>query len=245
MTLRNLSTWGPIVRCGSALIVLAAAACGRSSDQPGSSDARGAVTFADDVAPIIYRSCSGCHRPGLPAPFELLTYEDARDHADEIANAVADRRMPPWLPSADHGAFLGDRRLTAGEVATIERWIEAGAPEGDTSHMPPPPTFGEGWQLGEPDLVVEMQRPYVLPGGGGDLFRNFVIPVPLDSSRYVRAVEIRPGNRQVVHHAVLSVDPTRSSRRLDAEDPEPGFGGMVTFGDAHSPDGFFVGWTPG
>lgn len=203
------------------------------------------MTFAEDVAPLLYQHCSSCHRPGLPAPFGLLTYEDARSHAAQIADAVASRRMPPWLPSAGYGEFAGDRRLTDEEVATIERWVETGSREGDSAQIPPPPKFTEGWQLGEPDLVVEMAQPYVLPGGGSDEFRNFVIPVPLDSTRYVRAVEIRPGNPRIVHHAVLTVDPTRSSRQLDAEDPRPGFGGMATVGDAHSPEGFFVGWTPG
>ena len=134
--------------------------------------------------------------------------------------------MPPWLPAFGYAAFDGERRLTDAEIAILGRWAEQGAPEGDPADLPPVPAFTDGWQLGEPDLVVQMSEPYTLPAEGFDVFRNFVIPIPVDERRFVAAVELRPGNPQIVHHAVMFTDRTRSSRRRDAEDDELGFPGM-------------------
>src|SRR5262249_54922827 len=134
------------------------------------------------------------------------------------------------------------------ELQVIQEWIASGAPEGDTHDLPPPPaslrTTDRGWQLGTPDLVVTMTQPYTVRAGGADVFRTFVIPIPTNSPRYAPALESRPGNARVVHHANLGIDRTRSSRQLDARDPEPGYaGGMER--DARYPEGQLLGWTPG
>ena len=181
------------------------------------------------------------------APFSVLDYDAVRRYAPAIASAVERRAMPPWLPEPGHGEFVGERRLRDDQIALIAKWVESGAPEGDPADAPTPPTFAGGWQLGTPDLVLTPPEPYVLQAaglrqgsGGGDVFRNFVIPVPITTTRYVRAVEFRADRPQVLHHADLAIDLGRVSRALDRADPGPGFATM---------DGDQVynvyGWSPG
>jgi len=216
-------------------------------------------TFNKDIAPIVWRRCAGCHRPDEIGPFSLLTYADVKRHATQIGIVTARRLMPPWKPV--RGDFEGDRRLSVAELDLIQRWIAAGAPEGPPSRPTLNPqsvprqardalSLSTGairhveWQLGSPDLVVRMPEPYTVRAGGGDVFRTFVVPIPIDRARFVRAIEFHPGNPRVVHHANIGIDRTRSSRQLDAKDPEPGYvGGMVP--DARYPEGQLLGWTPG
>src|SRR4051812_27300905 len=154
------------------------------------------------------------------------------------------RIMPPWKPEAGKGEFADERRLTDRELASIQQWIAEGGPEGDPADLPRQPLWNDGWQLGTPDLIVSMPAAFTVPADGGDVFRTFVLPVPLSSPRFVRALEFRPGTPRVVHHATLGIDRTQSSRFLDARDPEPGYaGGMVP--DARYPEGQLLGWTPG
>lgn len=204
-----------------------------------------ALTFNKDIAPIVWRRCSGCHRPGEIGPFSLLTYDDVRSHADKIAEATRRRIMPPWLPEPGYGAFQNERRLTSDELDRIQRWIEQGTPEGNPADRPPPPTWTAGWQLGQPDLVVELAEAYTLRPSESDVFRNFVIPIPIDSARWVRGLEVRPGNNKMLHHMTIGIDRTRASRRLDDEDPEPGFSGGMFSETTNSPDNRALGWTPG
>ncbi len=187
------------------------------------------ITFNRDVAPIIFARCSGCHRPGEIGPFSLLSFRDVRQRATQIADVTSRRVMPPWkaVPAAGGSGeelFLDSRRLTDREIALIRGWLDEGAVEGDPGDLParPPSTNAkEEWRLGEPDLIVSMDRPYVLGPAGQDVFRTFVIRIPTDRSRYVRGLEFKPGNARVDHHANIGVDRTQSSRRLDAADPEP------------------------
>lgn len=206
---------------------------------------QGSINFSMHIAPIVYEHCVNCHRPGESAPFSLLDYTDCRQRATQIADVVTRRIMPPWLPDATLVHFEDERVLTADEKGMLQQWAEEGARQGEPSDLPPRPQWVEGWQLGEPDLIVEMPEEFALPAEGGDVFRNFVIPTPVNSTKFVRAVEIRPGNTKIVHHGVLLIDSTQESRRLDEQDDEPGFGGMVYGLTAHSPDGHFLGWTPG
>jgi Flp pilus assembly protein TadD len=202
------------------------------------------VTFTKDVAPIVFQHCASCHRPGETAPFSLLTYDDVRRHARQIVDVTRSRAMPPWKPAAGFGGpYVGERRLTAEEVDTLAVWVEQGTPEGDPADLPPMPSWPTGWRLGTPDLVVTMPEPYTLPSDGPDVFRNFVLPVPIDGTKYVAGLEFRPNN-QVVHHANLRIDPTRSSRERDAQDSRPGYEGPIS-PHAQYPDGHFLGWTPG
>jgi tetratricopeptide (TPR) repeat protein/mono/diheme cytochrome c family protein len=214
--------------------VLALASSGR---------AQAAVTFSKDVAPILYEHCATCHRPGAIAPFSLLTYDDARPQARALALVTRERTMPPWKPEPGFGDFTGEDRLTDRQIGIIQQWVDGGAVQGDPSMLPPAPHFADGWRLGQPDLVVTLKSPFVLGAGGPDVLRNFVIPIPTQSMKYVRGIEFRPGNTRVVHHANMRIDPTSSSRLLDDADPEPGFSGLLVSGSF--PDGFFLGWTPG
>jgi len=213
------------------------------ADRPGVTNR---VTFTRDVAPIVFNHCSICHRPGESAPFDLLTYDDVADRAEQIVDVVDRGFMPPWLPDAGHGDFVDNRRLSETQIATLTRWVEEGAAEGDVDDLPELPQWTEGWQLGKPDLIITMPEAYTLPADvkGTDKYRSFVIPIPGNQVRNVRAVELRPGNKKVVHHANMFLDRARSTRRLDAKDPGPGFDGME-LGEANYPDGHFLGWTPG
>jgi tetratricopeptide (TPR) repeat protein len=200
------------------------------------------VTFTRDVAPILYARCVSCHRPDGPAPFSLLTYRDAKQRATLIAALTRQRYMPPWKPEPGYGDFIGARVLTDREIDAIDRWASRGAIEGRAADLPATPSWTGGWQLGTPDLVVTLPE-YTLRADGPDVFRNFVAPVPVTKARYVRGLEFRAGNR-AVHHANIRIDRTPASRRLDDDDPAPGYEGVI-LRSADYPDGHFLGWTPG
>jgi Tfp pilus assembly protein PilF len=226
----------------------ALAACGGPPAEPRADASRApapaeAPTFSKDVAPILYANCVPCHRPGQVAPFALLDHADAEAHADDIARATASGEMPPWMPAPGAHAFVGERRLGAGDVETLRRWAAAGAPEGSPADLPPRPALAEGWQLGQPDLVVMPPRAFTLASGKDDRYRQLVYPLSIAAGRHVRAVEFRPDGAPV-HHAVIRVDRTSGSRRRDGADGQPGFEGVMA-PDVKNPDGHFVGWTPG
>ena len=201
-------------------------------------------TFARDVAPVVFTHCASCHRPGESAPFSLLEYGDLKKRAKQILETVESRRMPPWKPIEGHGEFVGERRMKAEEIATIKSWVEQGSVEGDAKDLPPLPKFPEGWALGEPDLVVTMPEAYTVPAEGKDILRVFVLPLGLTEDKYVRAVQFRPSNQRVVHHALFFLDPTKESRTKDAADPEPGFEGRQLPLSAVI-GGTLASWNPG
>jgi Flp pilus assembly protein TadD len=213
------------------------------------------LTFTKDIAPIIWNRCASCHRPGEIGPFSLLTYDDVKRRASLIATVTSRRLMPPWKPEPGKGEFQDERRLTDSELEKLQQWIAGGAEQGNPADLPPMPALpglprrsGEaaeaGWRLGTPDLVVGMDEPYTVRADGTDVFRTFVIAVPLAKARYVRAIEFQPGNARVVHHANLGVDRTQASRQLDRRDAEPGYDGNMVV-DARYPEGQLLGWTPG
>jgi Flp pilus assembly protein TadD len=204
------------------------------------------ITFNRQIAPIIYRHCAPCHRPGEAGPFSLLTYQEVKRHAAQIAAVTRKRYMPPWLPQPGYGDFVEERRLSEGDIQLIEEWVREGYLEGSSGDGPVPPRFPSGWQLGTPDLVLHVARPYSLPADGDEVFWNFVIPVPIKSPKWVNAVEIRPGISRVVHHASILLDRSRSARRREPE-PGAGFPGMdLTIAEqTFDPDGYFLAWKPG
>jgi Flp pilus assembly protein TadD len=180
----------------------------------------------------------------------LLTYQDVRKHASQIVTVAERRYMPPWLPEPGYGEFAGVRRLTTDQLRLIAEWMKEGALEGDAADLPLRPNFTKGWQIGPPDLVVQMPRSYRLGASGNDVFRNFVLPVNLKDTKYVRAIELRPGNKRVVHHANIWIDRSQSLRRRDGEDGQPGFSGMDNIAtearsDDFDPDSHFLFWKPG
>jgi mono/diheme cytochrome c family protein len=201
------------------------------------------VTFTRDVAPIVFASCATCHRPDGSAPFSLLTYADAKAHADRIVEVTAARTMPPWKPEPGHGEFAGNRRLSDAQIALLRRWRDEGAVEGDRALLPPLPRSSGRWQLGQPDLILQTPV-YTLRASGDDMYRNFVLPIPGSLVRYIKAWEFLPGNSRVVHHATMQFDATGSSRRLDSQDPEAGYEGLIPHG-VQGPDGYFLDWGPG
>lgn len=179
-------------------------------------------TFSRDVAPILFLHCAACHRPGGVAPFSLLTWQDASRRARLIANVTAGRYMPPWLPADPH--FRDERRLTAAEIATIGRWAATGAAEGNPADAPPMPRFPDGWQLGKPDLEAGMRSDFAVPAEGPDLYQCFAIPTAPGPDRWVRALDIRPGSPQSVHHVLLFQDTTGTARKRDSGSGYPCFG---------------------
>ncbi|MEQ9498237.1 MAG: tetratricopeptide repeat protein [Deltaproteobacteria bacterium] len=216
---------------------LAASAC--TKDRTPSTE----PTFARDVAPIVYARCTPCHRPEQAAPFAFIDYDDVKAHAEDIAEVVRERIMPPWRPVRGYGAFANDRSLDDAQVETIVAWVKAGAPPGDLSQAPPPPRFDGGWRLGPPDLVVEMPQPYVLAAEGEDVYRNFVLDPPVKGRKYVAAWDFDPGNAPAVHHAIVNLDREGMLAALESNDGQPGVDGMDL--PTASPDGFYLVWAPG
>ena len=204
------------------------------------------VTFNRDIAPIMFRSCAICHRPGEAGPFSLLTYADAKKHARQIADVTRSRAMPPWLPEPQELKFADDLRLPDAEINLIQRWVEQGAVEGDAKDLPAQPKLVEGWRLGEPDLILNAEKPLVLPPQGTDTYWNFIFPVPIHETRWVKAVEIRPGDKRYVHHANILVDSGAMLRQRETT-PGAGFDGMEIRIESQvfDPDSHLLFWKPG
>ncbi|MEP7351875.1 MAG: ascorbate-dependent monooxygenase [Acidobacteriota bacterium] len=201
-----------------------------------------APTYNQDIAPILYQNCATCHRPGEVAPFSLLTYTDAAKRAGLIAQATAKRYMPPWKPEPGYGDFAHERRLTDAQIGLLRDWAAAGAPEGD-GPQPPAPLFAKGWQGGEPDRIVKMPSSFNIPADGPDQFQCFVLPTGLDKDVFVGAMEFRPGNPRVVHHALVFMDTSGQARKLaeaNGGDSYPCFGGARV-----GISGLLFGWAPG
>ena len=160
-------------------------------------------TFSTDVAPILYKNCATCHRPGEIAPMSLLTYEQARPWAKSIKEKVALGQMPPWHATQDRGIFSNDRRLTVAEKDTLIRWASNGAPQGNPQDLPPVPKFIDGWEIGQPDQVFTMAKAYEVPASGTINYQYFNIPTNLSEDKWIQAIEVRPGARRAVHHVLV------------------------------------------
>ena len=200
-------------------------------------------TFSRDIAPILFKNCVTCHRPGEVGPFSLLTYEDARKRAKTIATAVEKRLMPPWKAAPGLVAYHDEMRLSDAQIALIKVWAANGAPEGNRADLPPAPKFASGWQLGEPDLVLQPDRDFTLVAEGRDVYQCFVIPTNFAEDRYISVMETRPSNSRIVHHVIAFTDTTGKGRERDAATPEPGY---QTFGGPGVPGAQWLeGWAPG
>lgn len=201
------------------------------------------VTYHRDIAPLVLANCAECHRPGEVAPFALLSYDDCAKRGSWLEKVIDTGLMPPWLAEHGHGSFVGDRQLNEFQKSLISAWIEAGMPPGQEADEPSPPVFTEGWRLGEPDVVLEVPYDAVVPADGDDLFQHFVIPIEIPEDKTLIGFEFRPGNRAVVHHAVVFYDTMGAARARDAKTPEPGY---TTFGSPGIPVTGVVGvWVPG
>jgi peroxiredoxin len=232
---------------------VAAVGCAiRRPDKPVAA-APGVPTYSGQVAAILRAKCEGCHRPGEVAPFTLQTYQQASAWAPDIKRYTQSRQMPPWKPAPGYGEFRDEARinLTDGERQTLAKWADAGAPLGDARRIPPPRTFTSGWQLGQPDLVLQPEKEYHLAADGDDVYRHFVVKTNFAEDTYLSGVEVRPGNRAVVHHVIAFVDGAPgldgkyASERLEEEqhDGQPGY---TSFGGpGFLPTGIMAGWAPG
>src|SRR4051794_31692461 len=172
------------------------------------------VTFNEHIAPIIYTNCSKCHHTGEVAPFPLMSYDDVARHGRDIAKQTLSRFMPPWKPEPGWTAYRDERRLTTAQIALIQQWVANGMPQGDSTKAPLPPQFTDGWQLGTPDLILEMPTAFSVPADAPDIYRNFVIPTGLTEDKWVRAVELKPTARAVLHHSLFFSDTSSKASKL-------------------------------
>jgi len=165
----------------------------------------GKITFHKDVEPIFQRRCVECHRPNEIGPFSLLKYDKAKASAKQIKDVVVKRRMPPWHADPKYGEWKNDRHLSTQEISTIATWVDAGAPEGDAKDAPAAPKFVDGWRIGTPDATWSIPKKEHVPAEGTVPYRNLFVPTLLKEDKWVQAVEVRPGSRQVVHHVLVFV----------------------------------------
>jgi hypothetical protein len=202
------------------------------------------VTFHEDVLPVLQQRCQGCHRPGEAAPFSMLTYKDARPYAAAMKRAVVSRKMPPWHADPSVGHFGNDRRLTDAEIDTISRWADAGAPEGDPAKAPKAMAFLDGWNIGQPDKILEMPEPFPVPASGTIDYQWIVMPTGIDKDTWIQGVEVRPGDRSVVHHVIAFYRRPGSKWLIDAK---PGVPTPKGSGDSEAgmSDGAIGGYVPG
>jgi len=196
----------------------------------GSFTAEAQVTYAKDVAPIIYNKCTTCHRTGEIGPFTLTSYEDVSQRASIIKEVVSTGYMPPWKPDPSYSHFIGEYYLTSDEKETIAQWVDNGAEYGNNADEPELPDFPEASLLGEPDLVLEFEESHLHRGNNQDEYRYFVLPTGLTEDRVIKAIELRPGNSKIVHHALFFQDEENRAADYDAQTPEYGFVGFGGFG---------------
>ena len=184
------------------------------------------ITYSENIAPIIYNNCTKCHRSGQVAPFTLTSYSEVKKHAPTIAAATQSRYMPPWKANATWAPFRDELRLSSDQITMIQQWVDAGMPQGDPAKEPAVPVFPEGWQLGTPDLILDMPTAFQVPADGPDIYRNFVLRTGLTADRYIRAVELKASARAAVHHVLFFSDTTGEGRKMDGKDGQPGFPGL-------------------
>jgi hypothetical protein len=239
-----MTTRALVSACATAAVALASAAPAR------------AQTFTKDVLPILQKNCQGCHRPGEIGPMPLLSYAQARPYARAIKTATQSKKMPPWFADSSVQHYANDMSLSAADINTLAAWADAGAPEGDPKDGPAARTFVDGWNIGTPDRVVQMPEPYNVPATGTIEYTYIILPTRFTEDTWVEALEIRPGNRSLMHHAVL-YERTPDSKWLReypvgvpfVPAPRPGKKQRSSDGDRTSEgslaDEWLVGYVPG
>jgi hypothetical protein len=231
-----------LLRCLAVASLTATAALGAAKSSP-------AVTFNEDVLPVLQERCQSCHRPGEVAPMSLLTYEETRPWASAIKEAALLKRMPPWFadPHASK-VFSNDRSLTEQEIKMLAAWADGGAPEGDPAGKPEPVEFVDGWNIGEPDAAFEMQQAFQIPAEGVVDYQYLVIPSGFTEDKWVERAEIRPGNRAVLHHVIVFVRPPDSTYMEEAKVDEffvPGSYDEKKKEKRNDKREFLIGFAPG
>ncbi len=205
---------------------------------------RAQVTWSGQVASIIYTHCTPCHRPGEIGPMPFTSYQEASAYASMIAFTTQARSMPPWQANPNYSHLLGERVLSTQEIQTIADWVQQGALRGNPAQEPALPQFPTGSQLGLPDTVISMAQSYVHQGNNQDMYRVFVLPTNLGQAKKIKAIEFRPGNSRIVHHAILATDVTGQGRSRDLADPGYGYTQFFGFGFTPTEDNWY-GWAPG
>ena len=238
-----------LVYAGAAAVLFAVGASPALAQAP-------AATFAKDVLPILQKNCQGCHRPGEIGPMPLLSYAQARPYARAIKAATQSKKMPPWFADSSVQHYANDMSLSAADISTLSAWADAGAPEGDPKDAPPARTFVDGWNIGTPEKVIQMPEPYAVPAAGTIEYTYIILPTRFTEDTWVQALEIRPGNRTLMHHAVL-YERTPDSKWLReypvgvpfVPAPRPGKKQRSSDGDRTSEgslaDEWLVGYVPG
>ncbi len=219
---------------GRALVAFAAVVVVPSAALAGG-QAAGAVTFAKDVAPIFNKKCVECHRPTMFAPMSLMTFDEARPWARAIKQRVVKKEMPPWSADSPAGVFKNDPRLSDKEIETIVKWVDGGAPRGNDRDLPATPTFAGDWTIGKPDAIFTMAEPFQVPAEGTIPYQYIRVPTNLTEDKWLQAIEIKPGNRAVVHHVIASAQPSgqgasdeRARGRVNLGGITPNKPGVVT-----------------
>lgn len=179
---------------------------GSADNTPKSKSTSKNITFNKDVAPIFFKNCTECHRPGESAPFSTMSYKDVRPWAKSIREKVVNRTMPPWHADSHAGQFTNNRTLTQQEIDTIVSWVENGAPEGEPKDLPSPPAFADGWNISKPEMIIQIPEEYSYKPGV-DEYQYFDVPTNFTEDKYVTMAEARPGNRKIVHHIIAFIVP--------------------------------------
>jgi peroxiredoxin len=192
----------------------------------GRSAPSGEVTYTKHVATILHRRCVWCHRSGEVAPFALTSYSEVVGWAETIREVIADGRMPPWHANSEHGKFLNDFRLPKPEKELLNTWIDNECPEGDAADLPQLPPFAEGWQIPKPEVVYRMPQPFNVPAKGVVEYQYFSIDPGWTEDKWIKAAEVRPGNRAVTHHLIAFFHPPGSDK---FEPIEPLYNSIVGF----------------
>ena len=213
--------------CSFAAVLLLVGGTAATATAQARTPAAAPLTFSKHVAPILYKNCVECHRPSMFAPMSLMTFEETRPWARAIKQRVAKREMPPWSADPQYGRFKNDARLSQADIDTIVRWVDTGAAKGDDRDLPPAPSFPEGWTIGTPDVVFTMTETYTVPAEGTIPYLYFRIPTNLTEDKWVQAIEIRPGNRAVVHHVIANAQPGGGNVRDERTPGRTGLGGTT------------------
>ena len=183
----------------------------------------GQVTYTKDIAHIVYNKCSSCHRPGEIGPFSLTNYNEVSSYAATIKYVTSIKYMPPWKANPDYQHYLDENYLTDEEITKIGAWVDAGSPYGSAVEEPSFPDFPVGSALGTPDLVLSFATKHIHKGNNKDEYRYFVIPTHLIENKKIKAIELRPGNTKIVHHALFFEDTSGQYKAADDSTPEYGF----------------------
>ena len=179
------------------------------------------ATYYKDVQPLIQTHCQSCHRPGEIGPMPLENYKQVRPWANSIKESVLLKQMPPWFADPHFGKFANDRSLSPQEIETIRSWVDAGAPEGNPKDAKPAPKFLEGWNIPQPDVVLQMPEPFKVPASGKVDYQYIVLPTKFTEDKWVQMAETRPSNRSIVHHMVIFIRTPESKWLREAQPGVP------------------------